>query len=84
MRIEYHNLNGRRAKKTRVYDLPTINDDFWESVTDIDCPCCDGIIRWHEAGFVPGYRMCDKCKRHFLAKGHIGAIKLLRVGTRRN
>lgn len=44
---------------------------------------CGGDIRWHEAGYVPGYRMCDNCKRHFIAKGGVSEPKLVRVGTRR-
>lgn len=43
---------------------------FSASVTDVPCPCCaTGTVRWHEAGFVPGYRKCDGCGREFLATG---------------
>jgi len=30
-----------------------------------------GTIRWHEAGFVPGSRICDGCGRFFQAEGSI-------------
>ena len=100
MRIETHNFDGRGAKRTRVYDLPpkvlpvTVGfgahehtehwPDYWAAVTDVPCPCCDGTIRWAEAGYVPGYRICDFCGRHFVAGGNAEAPTLLRVGSRRS
>jgi hypothetical protein len=85
MRIESHNLDGRGFRRTRVYDLPQISSrDYWLSVTDVPCPCCEeGLIRWAEAGYVPGYRICENCGRHFMAKGTLDAPTLLRVGNRR-
>ncbi len=44
----------------------TIEFTGWESVTDVPCLFkCDGTIRWAEAGYVPGYRICDGCGRHY-------------------
>lgn len=44
--------------------------DFWAAVTDVPCPCCQyGTVEWAEAGYVPGYRICNRCGQHFLAKG---------------
>jgi hypothetical protein len=59
--------------------------DYWAAVTDVSCPIpgCAGIIRWYEAAYVPGYRVCDVCARHFLAQGTAEAPVLLRVGSRR-
>jgi len=85
MRITYQNFDGCGSKRTHTYDLPVISNDFWTNVTDIPCPLnsCDGVIRCAEAGYVPGYRICDKCKRHFLAKQDKNPI-LYRVGNRRS
>jgi hypothetical protein len=45
----------------------------WPSITDVACPCkgCNGILRWAEAGHVPGYRICDgsKHRHHFALDG---------------
>ena len=59
--------------------------EYWPAVTDVPCPAegCGGTIRWAEAGYVPGYRICDKCGRHFLAGGTATAPTLRRVGNRR-
>jgi hypothetical protein len=86
MRIEFHNHDGQGSKRTQVYDLPIISEtDYWLNVTDVPCPIqsCDGAIRWHEAGYAPGYRICDKCKRHFLAQGGLTKPVLHRMGTRK-
>lgn len=81
--IELHNLDGTGNKRCRVYKMEP-DQNYWPAVTDIPCPICDeGLIRWHEAGYVPGYRICDKCKRHFLAKGNAATPKLIRVGNRK-
>ena len=39
----------------------------WESITDVACimPRCTGLLRWAEAGHVPGYRVCDQCGSHY-------------------
>ena len=45
-----------------------VDGSSWESVTDIMCPVClVGMVRWHEAGYVPGWRRCDGCGRNYLA-----------------
>ncbi len=50
----------------------TIEFTGWESVTDVPCTFrCDGTIRWAEAGYVPGYRICDDCGRHFEVGGGV-------------
>jgi hypothetical protein len=44
--------------------------DYWLAVTDVPCPCCaGGVVRWDEAGRVPGARRCDGCGQKFQAKG---------------
>jgi hypothetical protein len=85
MRIEIRNLDGNGDIRVRVYDVPPIGD-YWTAVTDCHCPVssCDGMVRWAEAGFVPGYRICDRCGRHFLADGDAAAPVLVRVGSRRS
>jgi hypothetical protein len=58
--------------------------DFWQAVTEVDCPaCCGGRVQWHEAGFVPGYRTCTNCGRHYVAKGKADAPVLVEVPGRR-
>jgi len=99
MRIEYHNLDGCGRRRTHVYDMPTRTQpvhglhgeivghqpDYWQAVTDVPCPVCDGgLLRWAEAGYVPGYRICGGCGRHFLARGTATAPTVLRVGSRRS
>lgn len=97
-RIESHNLDGQGARQTRVYDMLPVRmsaaqgdrddrplHDSWAAVTDVSCPCCEaGTVRWAEAGYVPGYRICDDCGRHFQAKGTDTHPTLLLVGKRRN
>jgi hypothetical protein len=86
MRYEQHNLDGQGDRRTQVFDLPSLDpQNYWASVTDIPCPVlgCMGTIRWAEEGYVPGYRICDGCGRHFLAKGTAAAPTLLRVAGRR-
>lgn len=82
MRYETHNIDGCGARPTRVYDLPSMGPhDYWAAVTDVLCPiCATGTIRWAEAGYVAGYRICDGCHRHFLADGNAARPTLLRVG----
>src|SRR3990167_4559139 len=83
-RIERHDLHGQGKEDCEVYDMPpadfirlwpdnrpgTERED-WPAVTDVPCPIdrCTGKIRWAEAGYVPGYRICDECGRHFIAGG---------------
>lgn len=72
MRYETVNL-GDGDKRHAVYDMPTLDPhNYWASVTDVPCPICKGgIIRWFEAGFVPGSRICNECGRFFQARGSI-------------
>jgi len=69
-RIEMLNLDGQGHRRYRVYAMLTFSASYWLTVTDVPCPVtgCKGTIRWYEAGYVPGYRICDHCRRHFLAK----------------
>jgi hypothetical protein len=48
---------------------------YWPAVTDAPCPC-GGVIRWAEAGYVPGWRQCDRCGRHWIATGDAEAPRL--------
>lgn len=87
MKFHYESLNldGLGNRDMRVYVLPIQDiNDYWSSVTDVPCPIdsCDGIIRWYEAGYVPGYRICDKCKRHFMAKGSVKEPKLVNLNRK--
>ena len=39
----------------------------WDNVTNVACPGCGvGLIRWAEAGAVPGWRECDTCGRQYM------------------
>lgn len=52
--------------------------DYWQAITDVPCPVCrTATIRWAEAGYVPGYRICDGCGLHFLAGGNSAAPTLI-------
>ncbi len=92
MRYEMHNLDGRGQKRTRVYDMVPAPEtlpgyrEYWPAVTDVPCPAkgCTGNVQWAEAGHAPGYRICDACGRHYLAKGNAEAPTLVRVGSRRS
>jgi hypothetical protein len=72
-------------KRTRFQREQPQEVRYWPSVTNVERPIChSGVIRWAEAGFVPGYRICDGCDRHFLADhSENGTPVLLRVGSRR-
>ena len=78
------NPSGTGARLHRVYRLPSLSPtNYWVSVTDVPCPSCGtGTVLWHEAGFVPGYRRCDKCKRHFLASSTVAEPELVVLGRR--
>jgi len=97
-RMESHNLDGRGMRRHRVFGVePRMEDvygahgrvvgetpDYWGAVTDVPCPCCDGgQVRWAEAGYVPGYRICDGCGRHFQADGSPEAPTLVLIAGRR-
>ncbi|MBE3602489.1 hypothetical protein IMX07_02490 [bacterium] len=43
-------------------------DDFWGGTTDVPCSC-GGLIRWAEAGYVPGARACDRCLVLYAVRG---------------
>jgi hypothetical protein len=79
--IQSRNLDGGGARRTRAYRMqPSVGPEYWSAVTDVPCPVCpDGVVRWAENGYVPGYRMCDICGRHFLAAGSAEKPLLLRV-----
>lgn len=83
--IDWRNIDGTGAVRVRVYHMPVIDqDDFWSSVTNVACPVCDGgVIRWAENGYVPGYRICNGCGRHFLATGKADEPRLVRLKDRR-
>ena len=83
MRIETHNLTGEGDRRCHVWDMPPEPRDYWAAVTDVACPAaCGGLVRWAEAGYVPGYRICDRCGRHYQAQGTAAAPTLVRVGSR--
>ena len=73
------NTDGLGVRTHRQYVLHCKSLlNYWKSVTNIQCPSCKkGMIRWHEAGYVPGYRKCDKCGREFLAVGNASRPALL-------
>ena len=86
--FERHDLHGTGARRHKVFVMPARkmsrrfpednSPDYWACVTDVPCPCCrKGKIRWHEAGYVKGYRICDACERTFLAKGTADMPKLV-------
>ena len=84
-RIVMRNIDGTGARRCRVFDLaPAGGMDYWSAVTDVQCPTCgSGVIRWAEAGYVPGYRICDQCRRHYLADGdHAHPVLVLLAGRR--
>ncbi len=85
MRTTETDLDGQGVKTYKAYDLPVIdNDDYWTNVTGIPCPVaeCDGTILWYEAAYVPGYRICTHCQRHFLAKGNTEHPYLIDCGRK--
>lgn len=80
MKIETHNITGK-PQEYEVYEMPSKSEyDYWVSVTDVSCPVCKmGMIRWNEAGYVPGYRICDHCHYDFMAKGNASNPTLIKV-----
>jgi len=83
-REEVYNLTGE-PEACRVYDMePVALFEYWKAVTNVPCPSeCGGTIQWAEAGYVPGYRICDGCGRHFVAKGDSNKPVLVEVPNRR-
>lgn len=81
---EEHNLTGEPEVCNVWYVNAAGPCRYWEAVTDVPCPCCDdGSVQWAEAGYVPGYRICDFCGRHFMAKGNAEEPCLIEVPNRR-
>lgn len=81
-RYVVRDLHGTGARRVLVFAVPVVNPaEYWPNVTDIGCPVarCVGLVRWAEAGYVPGYRICDACGRHYRAGGTLAAPVLLRV-----
>jgi hypothetical protein len=81
-RYEYRDPDGRGERRVRVYPMTPASGgrEFWAAVTDVLCPVCQsGRVRWAEAGYVPGYRICDGCGRHYLAAGDAEAPLLVRI-----
>jgi hypothetical protein len=77
--IEIRDMHGTGATRHRVYNMPIVEDgEYWPSVTEVPCPAgCGGVVLWAEAGYVPGYRICDRCDRHYLANGSREAPTLI-------
>lgn len=45
----------------------TVRSNSWAMAKLIPCPICgSGKMQWAEAGYVPGYRICDFCGRGFI------------------
>ena len=68
-RKERHYVDTGGPRDYDVYDMiPTA--EYWLAVTDVPCPTCEeGMVRWSEAGHVPGHRTCRGCGRQYLAGG---------------
>jgi len=64
-------LGMRYPRRVTAAIVPVLDNDYWRSVTDVPCPRCKlGIVRWAEAGHVPGYRICDRCGQGWFAGGN--------------
>lgn len=50
-----------------------IHGTYWPQT--IPCPHCHDWIVWAEAGYVPGYRICVGCNRHWMITLDSGAKK---------
>lgn len=95
--IERLNLDGQGRRNYRVFTMAAATEpvyhqsqvvgstpSYWPAITDVPCPCgCGGTIRWAEAGYVPGYRVCDTCGRHFIGGGKAESPTLILMGDRR-
>lgn len=90
--FETHDIHGTGPEPVEVYRLPPGppvvgyegepipgTHQFWPAVTDVSCPVqgCGAIVRWYEAGQVPGYRRCDNGHR-FFARGTAESPVLIR------
>lgn len=58
----------------------------WDQITDVPCffRSCSGTLRWAENGYVPGYRICDKCGRHYEFSRRGRETGLVRSAIRHN
>jgi uncharacterized protein (DUF983 family) len=73
------NTDGQGCRAHRAYLMPPAST-YRQAVTNVPCPACEGgTVRWYEAGYVPGYRICDQCGIHFLARGNAQAPELVVV-----
>lgn len=45
-------------------EYPQENPDIWLQVDWTPCPVCGAPVVWYEAGYVPGYRVCNKSPHH--------------------
>jgi hypothetical protein len=43
---------------------------FWATVDFTPCPVCGAALLWHEAGHVPGYRVCVRAPFHHVLVKH--------------
>jgi len=41
-------------------EYPTEHPDMWLQVDFTPCPKCGAPVVWYEAGYVPGYRVCNQ------------------------
>lgn len=85
--VRNENPDGLGSRPHTVFALRSRSThDYWASVTAIPCPLpeCDGTVQWAEAGYVPGYRICDKCGHHFLASGTVDRPELVLMRGRRS
>lgn len=54
--------------------------DPWTLVSIVPCRACGGRLLWAEAGYVPGYRICEGCGRPWLVcPGKRGEDTLLTI-----
>jgi len=84
MKYEQLDLEGDGiGRRRQVFYMPMAHENnYLASVTDVPCPSgCGGLVRWAEKFFIgkhrPGYRVCEKCCRHWLARGEATAPTLV-------
>jgi len=56
--------------------------DPWALAGIAPCPNCGGRLLWAEAGYVPGYRICEMCGRSWMVRfrvDEVGNITVLRL-----
>ena len=83
--LSREDIDGCGVRARRLYFVPVRSRaSIWASVTNVACPSCGrGRVRWAEAGYVPGYRICDCCHRHFLTRGTAAKPALLTTGRKK-